>query len=162
LFKVKYFMIPVNDYPRAYDTESLMEAIRAMKEFSAKHGKERRSLLVFKKLNDGGEELAGILTMRDIFKILKRSVECSESTEFFTMSWPSFYKKVLLSDCVSINVMEAIRPLVKVSVSPNESLTRATELMMIHNISILPVEEEGRIVGIVRIMDILDNIEDFF
>jgi len=162
MFKVKQFMVPISEYPIVYDTDSLRDAIKILKDYRIEQGKEHRSLLVFSKTQkvDGEEELIGILTIRDILKAIKINIQCCEDAESFTMSWPLFYKKDLLNECVINKVGDVIRPLVQAFIESNETLTQAIELMMTKNVNILPVFEGKKAVGVIRALDLLDNIAD--
>ncbi|MCL6635171.1 MAG: CBS domain-containing protein [Peptococcaceae bacterium] len=155
-------MVPISEYPVVYDTDNLRDAIIKLKDYRIETGKEHRSLLVFSKTEKvGGEEkLVGILTIRDILKALKRNMECRISVETFTMSWPFFYKKDLLSECVVSKTGDVLRPLIDAFIQAGEPLTRAIEIMVMKGVNILPVFEGNKAVGVVRALDLLDNIAD--
>lgn len=159
--KVRELMLPISEYPVVYDTDTLKDAIKTLKNYLAE-GKEHRSLMVFSKTRKiGGEdELVGILTVRDILNTMKRNKMCYENTELFTLSWAFFYHKDPVRECTVTDVGRVVRPLVKAFIQADETVTRAIELMMTKNVNILPVFEGKKAVGVIRALDLLDYIGD--
>jgi len=157
--KVRELMLPLSDYPVVYDTDTLQDAIKALKNYLAE-GKEHRSLAVFSnsKKVAGEEELVGILTVRDILNAIKRNRMCYENTELFTLSWAFFYHRDPVKECTVTSVGKVVRPLVKAFVQADDTVTRAIELMMTKNVNILPVFEGKKAAGVVRALDLLDYI----
>ena len=158
---VRDLMVPISDYPLVYDTDSLKEAIVTLKNYMV-GCKEYRSLLVFSKTKKiGGEpELVGILTIRDILNAIKRITLSYSGDELYVISWAWFYQKKSLKDTVTINVHNALRPLVYAFVQADQDVTVAIRKMMTKNVNILPVFEGHKPVGILRTLDILDYISD--
>lgn len=75
--KIKELMIPLSEYPKVYDDDSLREAISNLKAFRTGDNRHR-SVLVFsrtKKINNE-EKLVGILTVRDILNHIKGNTLC--------------------------------------------------------------------------------------
>ncbi|AGL00683.1 CBS domain-containing protein [Desulfoscipio gibsoniae] len=158
---VKDLMLPVTEYPRIYDTDSLKDAIMALKEFMAT-GKKYRSLLVFsktKKVNNE-EQLVGILTVRDILNCIKNNTLSYDGPELFGMSWARFYHKDPLKKPLVTKVGDMVRPLVQAFIQSDQNVTDAIRLMITKNVNILPVFKGQRAVGIIRAVDLLDYIGD--
>lgn len=157
--KVRELMVPLSEYPLVYETDTLKDAIKVLRNYRAA-GHEHRSLLVFSKTKKVGneEQLVGILTTRDILKAIKKNRMLYDNTELFTMSWAFFYRKEPLNELTVTRVGQAIRPLVDAYVQADDTVTRAIELMMTKNVNILPVFEGQKAVGIIRAIDILDYI----
>ncbi|OAT85893.1 CBS domain-containing protein [Desulfotomaculum copahuensis] len=156
--KVGELMVSLAEYPFVYDTDSLKDAVRVLKEY-LNEGKSHRSLLVFSKTKKvaGEKELVGILTVRDILNTIKKNRKCPGEADIF-MSWALFYHKDVLEECLVTTVGRAVRPLVKAFVQADDSVTKAVELMMNNNVNLLPVFENKKAVGVIRALDILDYI----
>ncbi|MBM3359040.1 MAG: CBS domain-containing protein [Betaproteobacteria bacterium] len=54
-------------------------------------------------------------------------------------------------------VGEVARP-VPATVSPRDSLSRALTLILVHEVPLLPVVDEGRVVGVIRLVDIFNLV----
>lgn len=156
--KVKELMVPISEYPVVYDTDTLKDAIKVLKNYLAEN-KGHRSMLVLKK-EGTGEKLEGILTVRDILNTIKRKTMSDDNDDVFTMSWSRFYHHGSLGKSVTTKVSEAIRPLVTEFVQSEQDVSDAIRILMAKNINILPVFEGEKPVGIVRAIDILDYIGD--
>ena len=156
--KVKELMVPISEYPVVYNTDTLKDAIKVLKNYTTA-SKEHRSMIVLSR--EGTEEkLAGILTVRDILNTIKGKTMSYDTEELFTMSWTRFYHKGSLGTSVTTKVEDAIRPLVTDFVQTEQDVSDAIRIMMTKNINILPVFEEHKPVGIIRAIDILDYIGD--
>ncbi|BAF60437.1 FOG: CBS domain [Pelotomaculum thermopropionicum SI] len=161
--KVRDLMVPLQDYPVVYDTDTIKDAIKCLKSYLA-GGREHRSLLVFSKTRKvgGEEELVGILTVRDILNALKTNRSGFDSSELFTMTMASMGWAYLDPEGKYINVKlgKVIRPLVKAYVQSSDDVTAAIQLMLEKNVNILPVFEGKKAVGLLRALDILDYLGD--
>lgn len=156
---IRELMVPIEEYPKVYQTGTLKDAIKTLKDYIDK-GKEHRSLLVFsnaKKIN-GEEELIGILTVRDILKTLENNIAIRTNKEVATMSWAFFYRKDPISELVISTVGQTLRPLVKAFIQADKDVTQAIELMMTKGVNIVPVFEGKKAVGVIRALDLLDYI----
>lgn len=154
--KIEELMVPISEYPVVYDTDTLKDAIKVLKNYIGAN-KGHRSMIVFSR--EGTEEkLTGILTVRDILKAIKGKTMSYDSNEMLEMSWGRFYHKGSLDDIVTITVGESIRPLVTDFVQINETVSDAIRILMTKNINILPVFDGEKPVGIIRAIDILDYI----
>ncbi|MBE3587210.1 MAG: CBS domain-containing protein [Thermoanaerobacteraceae bacterium] len=159
--KVRELMIPLSEYPAVYETDTLKEAIKVLREYRAA-GHSHRSLLVFSRTKKvmGEEMLVGILTTRDILNAIKKNKMIYDGSELFTMSWAMFYHRGSLEKLTIIKVGQAIRPLVDAYVQVDDTVTRAIELMMTKNVNILPVFAGKKAVGIIRAIDLLDYMAE--
>lgn len=160
--KVRELMVPLNEYPFVYDTDTLKDAIEVLRKHRL--GKEHlhRSILVFSKTEkiENEEKLIGILTVRDFLQAIQKNRFIYDNTEIFTMSWAYFYRKDPLKESLVTKVGKAMRPLVKAYLQADDTVTRAIELMMTKKVNIIPVFEGKKAVGIIRVIDILDYIGD--
>ena len=152
--KVREVMIPLQDYPHIPEWFSLRQAVAIVRESAIKYAGvfEPRTVLVF---NDK-YQIVGILTLRDILKGLE----------------PAFLKEseLIKADPALAIVMgdlfgpgmekQAERPVsevmgpIKVSVKADDSLVKALFLMVKENVGMMPVMEDNRVVGMVRLTDL--------
>lgn len=154
--KVKELMVPVSEYPVVYNTDTLKDAIKVLKNYIGEN-KEHRSMIVLSR--EGTEEkLAGILTVRDILNAIKIKTMCKDDDGDFTMSWSRFYHVGSLCNSGTTKVADTIRPLVTEFIQSEQDVSDAIRILMTKNINILPVFEGEKPVGIIRAIDILDYI----
>ena len=167
--KANEIMIPISDYPVIYGSDTMHKAIMQLYTYHAKN-QRHRSLLVFSKNQkiNGEELLIGVLTVGDILRAMKKitmSYNVDELMEL-AMSFKAYDKDVrneqerIMRDGFSAKVSDSIRPLVHAFVQSGDDITKAVNLMMIHNVHVLPVFEAQRAVGILRAMDIMDYVVD--
>ncbi|HZK86278.1 MAG TPA: CBS domain-containing protein [Desulfosporosinus sp.] len=154
--KVNTLMVPVSEYPVVYDTDTLKDAINALKNYIGEN-KEHRSMIVLTR-EGTKEKLAGILTVRDILNAIKAKNMSYDGAEAFNMSWSRFYHKSSLCISCTTKVADAIRPLVTDFVQSEQDVSDAIGIMMTKKINILPVFEGEKLVGIIRAIDVLDYI----
>lgn len=157
--KIEALMVPLAEYPVVYDTDNLKDAILVLKKYLA-GGKGHRSLLVFSKSKKvGGEEqLVGILTVRDILNAIKANTLTYNGAELFEISWSRFYHRDPFQKTLITKVGDVIRPLVQAFVQSDQDVAAAIRLMMTKNVSLLPVFEGKKAVGVIRAIDLLDYL----
>lgn len=157
--KVKELMVPIEEYPVIYDTDSLKDAIQELKKYLAKE-KGHRSLLVFKKTNEinNKDHLVGVLTIRDILNSIKQNTLSYDRTELFKVSWTRFYHADPMKKISTNQVRDVIRPLVQAFIHVDQDVADAIRLMLTKNVNLLPVFEGNKAVGIIRAIDLLDYI----
>lgn len=148
---IKEVMIPISEYPRVYETDTLQTAITTLKNHH-NTGKEHRSLMVFNKNN----ELTGILTARVILDIMKSQKLIFNSTELFNLSYSRFFHKVPPHD--EQGVKSAMRPVALAYIEANDNISNAIEIMMEKNINSVPVMENNKVIGVLRSIDLLDYL----
>jgi len=159
--KVKELMVPVSptcEYPVVYNTDTLKDAIKILKDCTGEC-KEHRSIIVLKK--EGSEDkLTGILTVRDILNSITGKMITKDDDKNLPVSWSGFYSKSALGHSVTTKVGDVIRPLVTEYVRPEQNASEAIRIMMTKKINILPVFDGGKPIGIIRAIDILYYIEE--
>ena len=154
--KVKELMVPMSEYPVVYNTDTLKDAIKVLKNYLGEK-KQHRAMIVLKR--EGTEEkLAGILTVRDILNAIKVKTMCKDDDGDFTMSWSRFYHVGSLCNNGTPTVADAIRPLVTEFIQSEQDVSDVIRILLIMKIDILPVFEVKKLVGIIRAIDILDYI----
>lgn len=159
--KIKELMIPLDEYPKVYDDDSLRDAISSLKAFRTGDNRHR-SVLVFsrtKKVNNE-EKLVGILTVRDILNHIKSDTLSYSGAELFAISWSRFYHQEPFKKSVVAKVGDVISPLVQAFIQSDQNVADAVHLMMAKNVNILPVFEGQKAVGVIRGIDLLDYIWD--
>lgn len=158
--KVKDLMIPLEDYPHIPYWFTLRQAMAIVREASIKfEGYLPRSVLVF----DEKYHLLGMLTLRDIIRGLEPSF-LKESD----LIKPDPSLNVLLQDLLSPGLKEAsqkpvsdVMSPIKVTVGADESMGKALFLMMKENVGVVPVMQENKVVGMIRLSDLFKVVSDF-
>jgi CBS domain-containing protein len=147
-------MIPLQDYPHIPYWFTLRQAVALVRESALKYAGafEPRTVLVFNEKY----QIVGILTLRDILKGLE----------------PAFLKEseLIKADPTLAIVMgdlfgpgmarQAERPVsevmgpIRASVKADDSLVKALFIMVKENVGMMPVIEDNRLVGMVRLTDL--------
>ncbi|RJQ24774.1 MAG: CBS domain-containing protein [Peptococcaceae bacterium] len=148
----KEIMIPVSEYSTVRTTDTLTTAIKVLRASFKKDERGvitgHRSLLVL----DEDNELVGILTIRSILKAIEyRSL--GPAWVGFTLIGSNVINKG-----VNMEVREVMRPVYKPYVKTDDKVTHVTHVMLTNKTNILPVIEKGKLVGIIRAIDIFDII----
>lgn len=152
--KVREIMIPLKKYPHIPQWFTLRQAVAIVREsaFEGAGAFEPRTVLVF----DEKHQLVGILTLRDLLKGLEPGFYRERQ---LILSDPTY--KIIEGELLGPGmkrqaekpVSEVMSP-VKVSVKADDSLVKAIFLMVNEKVGMMPVLEEGKVVGIVRLTDI--------
>jgi CBS domain-containing protein len=155
--KVRDLMIPLEDYPHIPYWFTLRQAMAIIREASIKFEKsfEPRSVLVF----DEKYRLMGMLTMRDIIRGLE--------PEFLRSAGPVKGDPGLavlaglfgpgLQEKAKTQVSEVMSP-IKVTVNAHDPLSKALALMMTEQVERLPVMQEDKVAGIIRLSELFVEI----
>lgn len=150
-------LVPLSAYPHVRDTASLHDAFALLDNAYAK-GKRYRHILV---LNDK-EQLVGLLGLRDILRGVFPDYLSTGKLRHFEGVQPDFPSLTLIwQETFATQCKEAAkRPIkdfmgaVPDSVKPNDPITLAAYLMVMRDRSMLPVVDDGRVVGVVRVIDV--------
>jgi len=156
--RVKDLMIPLEDYPHIPYWFTLRQAMAIVREAAVKFAGsfEPRAVLVF----DEKYQLMGILTLRDIIKGLEPKF--LQETALIKAD-PSL--AVFVGDLFGPNlkeqsqkpVSEVMSP-IKVTVQAGDPVVKALFLMIHENVGLMPVMQEGKVVGMVRLSDLFGEI----
>ena len=155
---VKELMIPLEDYPHIPYWFTLRQAMAIVREAAVKFegSFEPRSVLVF----DEKYQLMGILTLRDIIKGLEPKF--LQESALVKMD-PSL--TVLLGDLFGPKIKEqAQRPVsevmtpIKVTVNAQDPVAKALFLMIKENVGMMPVMQDNKVAGMVRLSDLFNEI----
>jgi CBS domain-containing protein len=147
-------MTSVDGYSAVHDDADLEEAIKVLQQSFYRDDKGiicgHSSVLV----NDKDGTLTGILTIQSMLKALDR-----KSAELGLPLGSLFSRLSLLHGTLAqIPVREAMRPIVKIGVKDDESAGQAIRKLLERETKILPVIREGRVVGIIRAIDLLQSV----
>ncbi len=151
-------MIPLEDYPHIPYWFTLRQAMAIVQEMSIKYeGQfEPRALLVF----DEKYRLMGILTLRDIINGLEPRF--MQETGLIKAD-PNL--EVLMGDLFGPGLKEAsqkpvseVMSPIKITVQGNDPLPKAIFLMIKENVGLLPVIQDNKVAGMVRLSDLFGEI----
>jgi CBS domain-containing protein len=164
--KVADLMNPLEDYPHVPYWFTLRQAIAIVREAAIKFEGtfEPRAVLVF----DEKYQILGILTLRDIIrglapKFLQGAVgklsgafdlDSALSGLEADLSGPS------VKEASQTAVSEVMSP-IKVTVGAGDSLAKALFLMIEEDVGRMPVMQEQKVVGIIRLSDLFGEISNF-
>jgi CBS domain-containing protein len=154
----KDLMIPLEDYPHIPYWFTLRQAMAIVREAAIKfEGQfEPRAVLVF----DEKYQLMGILTLRDIIRGLEPHF--MQETGLIKGD-PSL--AVLMGDFCGPKMKEqSQRPVsevmspIKVTVNAEDPITKALYLMVKENVGLIPVMQEGKVAGMLRLSELFGEI----
>lgn len=156
--KVKDFMIPLEDYPHIPYWFTLRQAMAIVREASIKlEGSfEPRAVLVF----DEKYQLVGMLTLRDII----RGLEPRFLTDFGLIKGDPCLTVLLkdlfgpgLKEASQKQVSEVMSP-IRVTVHAEDPIAKALALMILENVGMMPVLQDHKVVGMVRMNELFQEI----
>jgi CBS domain-containing protein len=156
--KVRDLMIPLEDYPHIPHWFTLRQAMAIVREAAIKFegSFEPRAVLVF----DEKYQLMGILTLRDMIKGLEPKF--LQATGLVKMD-PNL--TVLLGDQLGPNIREASqRPVsdvmspIQATVAGDAPIAKALYLMIKENVGLMPVIQEDKVAGMIRLSDLFGEI----
>ncbi len=149
---VKDLMIPLEDYPHVPHWFTLRQVAVIVREAAIKYqgAFEPRAVLVF----DEKYRLLGILTLKDIIRGLEGDILGGPGGE--GLSWKDLVGPELKRQAQK-QVSEVMSPF-QVTVEVSDSLVRALYLMLRENVERIPVLEENRVSGMIRLADLFKEI----
>ena len=102
-------------------------------------------------IQDHEDRLMGIVTKRDLLN------EAQDANPERSLDWTQVMENPELLPPLTLGqVMRSDQP---VTTSPEESLTETAQRMISNNVRCMPVVEDGKVLGIVRMQDILQYVE---
>jgi len=156
--KVKDLMIPLEDYPHIPYWFTLRQAMAIIREAAIKFegAFEPRAILVF----DEKYQLMGILTLRDIIRGLEPRF--MHETGLVKMD-PNL--AVLVGDLFGPGLREASQKPVSEVMSPivvkvegDDPIAKALFLMIQENVGLMPVIQDSKVAGMIRLSDLFSEI----
>ncbi|MCX8037554.1 MAG: CBS domain-containing protein [Candidatus Sumerlaeia bacterium] len=161
-------MVPIQQYPHVSETTTLREAIQLLNQYQIKKPDGRisspRVLLV---INDDGQ-IVGMVRRRDILRGLEPSYLVSQPVEHPRTAFavkPNTDLLELSYDKIADGmraraqrpVKEVMRPIVA-TIRHDDPIIKAINEIVESNISILPVLKGDRVIGVVRTIDVMDEV----
>lgn len=167
--RVGEIMVPLGRYPKVQVDTSLRDAIGVIKEAQLEVGAQKslpRGILVF----DEAQELVGYVRRRDLMRGLEPQ---------FLLSEPLEYRKKLFDVAVDPNLSElsydrmvkavrqqADRPVsdvmrpIEATIEADDHIIKAVYEMISLNLTLLPVLQEGQVVGVLRTVDVFNELAE--
>ena len=165
---VREIMIPLADYPKVSDHFTLRKAIKILSAAQELVAGGRKSLPRMVLVLDPDDKLVGVVRRRDILRGLVPKYLLGEKPH---------YQKVLFGVAVDPNlaelsidsviagmreranhpVSEVMRPL-RLSINHDDHIIKAVHEMVTTNRAILPVVRQGRVVGVLRSLDVFREL----
>ena len=158
--RVKELMIPLEDYPHIPYWFTLRQAMAIMREAAIKFEGtfEPRAVLVF----DEKYQLMGILTLRDIIRgleprFMQESGLIKGDPNLALLMGDLFGPG--LKEASQKPVSEVMSP-IKVTVQGDDPLAKAVFLMIKENVGAMPVIQDSKVAGMIRLSDLFKEISD--
>jgi Mg/Co/Ni transporter MgtE len=157
--KVRDLMIHLTDYPHIPNWFTIRQAIAIFKKAAIDRESklEPSTLLVF----DENHQLVGSLTMEGLLKgIEKKFFYFNETVEDWDNSF--FLESFCDAECKEEalkGVTEIMSP-VHDTIEARDSIFKAIFVMIKKDLGLLPVREEGQIIGVIRINEIFNQIAE--
>ncbi len=158
--KVKALMIPLEDYPHIPYWFTLRQAMAIVREASIKFEGtfEPRAVLVF----DEKYQLMGMLTLRDIIKGLEPQVLQETAYGKGDPGLPALMGDLFgprMREQSQRPVSEAMSP-IQVTVDADDPMAKALFLMIKENVGMMPVVQQNRVAGMIRLSELFKEISD--
>lgn len=167
--RVRDIMVPIHLYPSVRDNSTLREAVAVIEnaQLEVKFRKSLpRVLLVF----DGIDVLVGTVRRRDIMRGLEPKFLVSKPLEY-RMKLFDVQVDPNLSDLYFDRVVDGVREQADRPVSDvmrpidtiltaDDTLLKALYELVSYDLSLIPVVEEGQLVGVVRSVDAFQALAD--
>ena len=156
--KVKDLMIPLEDYPHIPYWFTLRQAMAIVREAAIKFESsfEPRAVLVF----DEKYQLMGILTLRDIIKGLEprflKETDLIKADPSLTVLFGDFFGPNLKEQSQR-PVSEVMSP-IKITSDAQDNIVKVLYLMIKENVGLMPVMEKGKVIGMIRLSDLFNEI----
>lgn len=158
---IREIYVPLAEYPHVADDACLRDAFVSLRE-GLTTGRRYRHVLVL----NARRELIGILGMRDILRGLFPDFLRSEALGHHVQGpVPDFPSLTLIwAETCHQQCKEAARRPVREFMGPvparvgvEDPITKAAYLMVIHDISMLPVTDGAALAGVVRMIDVFNQ-----
>jgi CBS domain-containing protein len=155
---VKELMIPLEDYPHIPYWFTLRQAMAIVREAAIKFegSFEPRAVLVF----DEKYQLMGMLTLRDIIKGLEPRFMHETA---LVKADPNL--TVLMGDLFGPGMREAsqkpvseVMSPIKITIAGGDSIAKAVFLMIQENVGMMPVVQDSKVAGMIRLSDLFTEI----
>ena len=162
---VKDFIIPLEKYPNLNENQTIHDAVEVLRSFTCgEHDRLRYAALLV--LNDQNQ-LVGAVTMRDILQALDARLKDLPKVKEFEGKGSDFPDLTILwEDSFFVECTKRSHVPIKDFMSPThhvkggDPVLKALSIMLSTNDDILPVVENGRVIGVIRLEEIFKEIND--
>lgn len=165
---VRDFFIPMTDYPHIDSSSAVCKAIVLMHS-SLSEGNKYRTILV----TDEHQRLMGYLSLRDLIRAVgprylrKKSPQIKGHQPFQLMDQDFTALSLIWQEGFTDKIREEakqpvseVMTLVDKTVTMDDPFAKCVYLMLAQDVLILPVVEDDRVLGVVRLVDAFDLIAD--
>jgi len=160
IHQVRDIMVPFSSYPHISDKANLRDAFVVLHDAYASGHLYRHILVV-----DDTQRLVGLLGLRDIMRGLFPGYLRTKETSVHAGPIPDFPALTLIwqetceTQCkeAAVNPVNTFMDKVRATIKSDSPLTMAAYLMVINDISMLPVVDEGKMVGVIRMIDVFNH-----
>ena len=146
--RLKHLLIPLSEYPHMPYWGTLREAIAQL---NLAYETGHHTVLVF----DEAYKLVGILSQKDILRGLM-----PKFAEHYEQGVPVFWDDLLASGSqkrLSLPIQDFMSR-VKATGETEDSILKAAHIILEENTYLLPIMESGKLIGVVRMGDIFQEI----
>ncbi len=165
--RVEEIMVYLDEYPALINTGSIRDAIELMKNFQIDID-GRKSLPRIILVMDKKDRLVGLVRRRDIFRGLEpnflKGRQLQYSRKLFDIKIDPNLAEMSFDSLLNNMKSRAEAPISDVmirdiyTIDYGDNITKAINLMVENNISLLPVMNEEKAVGVLRSVDIFHEI----
>lgn len=165
--KVRDLMVPIADYPSVRDTATLREAVRVI-ERARLEVKLRKSLPRVLLVYDAIDLMVGYIRRRDIMRGLEPNHLLSKPLDYSKKPFDvgvDFNLAELSFESVAKAVRKQAERSVRDIMQPNETtvdaddhIMKVVQEMVALDVPLIPVLEGGKLVGVVRSVDVLREL----
>jgi len=152
-------MVAIDDYITISEEATLYEAIKILRSSFHRDGRAwygHRSVIVLGKSG----QLVGILTLRGLLKAAGLR-KLNDDPNFKAESWGWYYVNRLRTES-RMKVKDVMRPLALATVNHSDKVRDVARSLLRHQVNSLPVLKKGRLIGIVRTIDVFMVIGEYF
>ena len=162
------FMILIEEYPHISDSSSICGAMQMMHSNLTEANKYRTILIT-----DENQHLLGYLSLRDLIRAVgprylrKQAPDHKGHQPFQGISTDLSALSLIWQEGFTVKIREeAKKPvkemmtLIEGSVSPDDPFAKCIYLMLVQNELIIPVVENDRVMGVIRLVDIFEIIAE--
>lgn len=161
---VRDLVIPLKEFPHLKETETLHDAVGELISYTCgEYGRIRYAELLI--LNDRNQ-LSGRVTLQNILLSLDPRLKEAAKVKGFEGRASDFLDLAILwedsffIECrkwSQISMKDLMTP-IKHTVKGSDPILRALAIMANNNISVLPVVDDGRVIGVIRLKEIFKTI----
>lgn len=170
---VRDLMVPIDNYPHVHELGTIRNALLAVGASSVRlkdgHLLSPRYVVIV----GDDQRLVGVLSRRDLLRGLSPHNIVMENSlrnlgGFFSLQdyksiWPSSWLSLLTPAAVK-NANSSVSPLVKSTepvVDIDDEIDKVIEQMLDHSVDIIPVVDGNKVVGVVLMTDVFDNVAQY-